>query len=222
MAGLLSPSPASSSSSLSPAAQAAAAASAASPWVYFLAGAVLPTVAWFFLRQRPSSSVERAAPKYDDDEDEEDDYEDEDDDDGSGGNNPQELSSSSSPSSRWGASDAPYKMVLCVNQSLPMTKGKVAAQCGHATLGAYKRAMKHCPHAVRWWERTGCAKIAVKCMTEQEMLSVADAAASKNIPLYLVEDAGRTQIMAGSRTVLGLGPAPVHAFEGVTSHLKLL
>ena len=42
------------------------------------------------------------------------------------------------------------------------------------------------------------------------------------IPANFVEDAGRTQIAAGSRTVLGLGPAPVYAFEGITSHLKLM
>ncbi|CAM9938502.1 unnamed protein product [Ectocarpus sp. 8 AP-2014] len=35
-------------------------------------------------------------------------------------------------------------------------------------------------------------------------------------------DAGHTQIAAGSRTVLALGPAPVWAFEGISSHLKLM
>ncbi|CAM9864636.1 unnamed protein product [Discosporangium mesarthrocarpum] len=35
-------------------------------------------------------------------------------------------------------------------------------------------------------------------------------------------DAGRTQIAAGSHTVLAIGPAPVSAFEGITSHLSLM
>jgi hypothetical protein len=47
----------------------------------------------------------------------------------------------------WGVLHAPFKMLLCVNQELydengkpkKMTHGKVAAQCCHATLGAYKR-----------------------------------------------------------------------------------
>lgn len=30
------------------------------------------------------------------------------------------------------------KMVMCVRSDLGMTKGKIGAQCGHATLGAYK------------------------------------------------------------------------------------
>ena len=100
--------------------------------------------------------------------------------------------------------------------------GKIAAQCGHAAVGCYKKASRLCPAALSAWERTGCAKIAVKCPSEEEMISIFEKATEKGIPLYLVEDAGRTQIAAGSRTVLGLGPAPVSVFEGVTSHLKLM
>lgn len=38
----------------------------------------------------------------------------------------------------------------------------------------------------------------------------------------LQEDAGRTQIAAGSRTVLAIGPAPVRELDSITGHLKLL
>jgi PTH2 family peptidyl-tRNA hydrolase len=183
-----------------------------SAWLHFLAGALVPTVAWFFLR-RPASVTGATVDNMEDDDEFDDD---DDDEDGS-----PETNISSSPKD-WGPQDAPYKMVLCINLELGMGKGKMAAQCGHATLGAYKRAMKRCPNAVKWWERMGCAKIAVKCPTELEMHSVFELAVAKDIPLYMVEDAGRTQIAAGSRTVLGLGPAPTHVFEGVTSHLKLM
>lgn len=44
----------------------------------------------------------------------------------------------------------------------------------------------------------------------------------KGLITYVVEDAGRTQIAAGSRTVLAIGPAPVSVFESLTGHLKLL
>jgi hypothetical protein len=37
----------------------------------------------------------------------------------------------------YGVEDGPFKMVLCVNMSLSMGKGKMCAQCGHATLGEY-------------------------------------------------------------------------------------
>lgn len=113
-------------------------------------------------------------------------------------------------------------MVLVVNMDLKMGKGKIAAQVGHAAVGCYKRSSKQCPKGLAAWERTGCAKIAVKCPTQQEMEEICTKALERDIPLYLVEDAGRTQIAAGSRTVLGLGPAPVSVFEGLTSHLKLM
>jgi PTH2 family peptidyl-tRNA hydrolase len=113
-------------------------------------------------------------------------------------------------------------MVLVINTSLSMGKGKIAAQCGHAAVGCYKVAAKQAPRGLAAWERSGCAKIAVKCPDEAEMEEIAVRAMSLDIPMYLVEDAGRTQIAAGSRTVLGLGPAPVYMFEGLTSHLKLM
>eukprot|EP00041_Stephanoeca_diplocostata_P029282 m.861093 g.861093 ORF g.861093 m.861093 type:complete len:94 (+) comp23530_c2_seq4:777-1058(+) len=37
-----------------------------------------------------------------------------------------------------------------------------------------------------------------------------------------IRDAGRTQVAAGSRTVLGIGPAPLSAIDMFCSHLKLL
>lgn len=165
--------------------------------MYFAAGALLPTL-WWLLRGR---SIKKDS---DDDDDSTADV------------------TTSGPSSKWGYGHAPYKMVFCVNQELKMGKGKIAAQCCHAAVGCYKRALKQCPKAVQVWERTGCAKITVKCPTQEELETIAATAMSKDLPCYLVEDAGRTQIAAGSRTVLGIGPAPESVFAGVSDHLKLM
>ncbi|KAG7340390.1 peptidyl-tRNA hydrolase [Nitzschia inconspicua] len=189
-----------------------------SPWLYFLAGSLVSAVS-FWLLVLPIHKNNKKSVNNNDDDDDDDEYDDDDD------SLDEPLSNNNVVTKQchqWGAQDAPYKMVLIVNTSLNMGKGKIAAQCGHASVGAYKRASQRCPNAVKWWERTGCAKIAVKCPTEEELANIYAAARAKDIPLYLVEDAGRTQIAAGSRTVLGLGPAPVHVFEGVTSHLKLM
>ena len=35
----------------------------------------------------------------------------------------------------WGMNEAPYKIVLVVNQELELGKGKIAAQCGHTGVG---------------------------------------------------------------------------------------
>eukprot|EP00640_Fibrocapsa_japonica_P007902 CAMPEP_0113934314 /NCGR_PEP_ID=MMETSP1339-20121228/1648_1 /TAXON_ID=94617 /ORGANISM="Fibrocapsa japonica" /LENGTH=150 /DNA_ID=CAMNT_0000936061 /DNA_START=139 /DNA_END=591 /DNA_ORIENTATION=+ /assembly_acc=CAM_ASM_000762 len=117
---------------------------------------------------------------------------------------------------------AKSKLVLCVNMALKMGKGKIAAQCGHATLGAYRRAQKKCPNSLRGWATYGQAKICVKVPTAEEMFEIAEKAAKAGLNAYLVMDAGRTQIAAGSRTVLALGPAPVSSFEGITDHLSLM
>jgi PTH2 family peptidyl-tRNA hydrolase len=121
-----------------------------------------------------------------------------------------------------GFTDVACKMVLCVNAELQMGKGKMCAQCGHATLGAYKLACKYSPQYLKIWEYFGQAKIAVKVDTEDALFELYDKAKAKGIVAYLVADAGKTQIAAGSRTVLALGPAPSHLFEGLTDKLKLL
>ncbi|KAL8281549.1 hypothetical protein RQP46_006233 [Phenoliferia psychrophenolica] len=103
-----------------------------------------------------------------------------------------------------------------------MNKGKIAAQCGHATLACYKALVKSNPTLVRHWERTGQAKIAVKCESEDDLLMLQATAKSLGICARSIQDAGRTQVAAGSTTVLGIGPAPVRLINQVTAHLKLL
>ena len=53
----------------------------------------------------------------------------------------------------------PAKMVLVVRTDLEMGKGKACAQCGHATLAAYKQAMKQSPVIVKQWEKYGQTKV---------------------------------------------------------------
>ncbi|ORZ14631.1 peptidyl-tRNA hydrolase [Absidia repens] len=113
-------------------------------------------------------------------------------------------------------------MVLVVRTDLGMTKGKIAAQCGHATLACYKAVQKTNPKALQKWERSGQAKVALKAVSEEQLLELQAVALSLNITAQSICDAGRTQIAAGSRTVLGVGPGPVDLLNQVTGHLKLL
>jgi hypothetical protein len=48
------------------------------------------------------------------------------------------------------------------------------------------------------------------------------AAAAAGLMCYQVLDAGRTQIAAGSATVLAIGPAPKSEVDKITGHLSLL
>ncbi|KAJ3750077.1 peptidyl-tRNA hydrolase PTH2-domain-containing protein [Lentinula detonsa] len=78
-------------------------------------------------------------------------------------------------------------------------------RCSHATLACYKTLLSSNPAFLRQWERTGQTKIALKCYSEEELLTLqAQAHWSLNLCARSIQDAGRTQIAAGSRTVLGI------------------
>ena len=51
---------------------------------------------------------------------------------------------------------------------MKMEKGKQIAQCCHAAVGCYQRGMEQAPDVVRRWERSGCAKIALKLRTTDD------------------------------------------------------
>ncbi|KAJ9214613.1 hypothetical protein DTO166G4_3846 [Paecilomyces variotii] len=115
------------------------------------------------------------------------------------------------------------KLVLVVRTDLGMTKGKIAAQCGHATLACYKHYLSNAPNSpiLRRWERGGQAKVALQVKSEEDILLLQAQALSLGLCARVIQDAGRTQIASGSRTVLGiLGPKSV--VDSVTGHLKLL
>ncbi|KAI1809498.1 PTH2-domain-containing protein [Poronia punctata] len=119
------------------------------------------------------------------------------------------------------------KLVLVVRTDLGMTKGKIAAQCSHATLACYKKLSRAAPKSVqagilRRWERLGQAKIAVQVKSEDELLTLMAKARSLGVTAEVIQDAGRTQIDPGSLTVLGVGPAPKSVVDQVTGGLKLL
>eukprot|EP00668_Euglena_longa_P003404 GGOE01003984.1.p1 GENE.GGOE01003984.1~~GGOE01003984.1.p1 ORF type:complete len:255 (-),score=52.79 GGOE01003984.1:446-1108(-) len=122
--------------------------------------------------------------------------------------------------------DSPCKLMLVVRQDLQMGIGKIAAQCSHATLGAWQQVSALPPeHEQRQWLRTwedGAAKIVVRCDTEAEMDELLAKAEALRLPHYVVHDAGRTQVAPNSRTVLAVGPAPGPLVDEVTGHLKLL
>jgi PTH2 family peptidyl-tRNA hydrolase len=53
-------------------------------------------------------------------------------------------------------------------------------------------------------------------------IKVADMAKKLGLPYYVVADAGRTQVAAGSITACAVGPGPASAIDKVTGKFKLL
>ncbi|KAH7117018.1 peptidyl-tRNA hydrolase PTH2-domain-containing protein [Dendryphion nanum] len=116
------------------------------------------------------------------------------------------------------------KLVLVVRTDLGMTKGKIGAQCGHATLACYKHFLRHAPNSpiLKRWERSGQMKVALQVKSEEELELLQAQALSLGLAAHIIHDAGRTQIASGSATVLGIGPAPKSVVDQVTGGLKLL
>ncbi len=116
----------------------------------------------------------------------------------------------------------PMKMVLVARTDLKMGKGKVAAQCSHAAVAAFKKARAHQPAILKKWERQGQPKIVTKVDNENDLLMMLATARSLGLISSIIQDAGRTQIDPGSKTVVAVGPGPEILVDQVTSHLKLL
>lgn len=90
----------------------------------------------------------------------------------------------------------PHKLVLCVRMDLKMQRGKIAAQVGHATLGAYKTCARMRPQSLRVWEENAQPKIAVQISSQVQAMRLQRAAKDLGLPTYMVYDAGRTQVAA--------------------------
>ena len=126
------------------------------------------------------------------------------------------------PSKRGGGYAATPKMVLVVRGELRLTPGKAAVQVAHAAVMLYQEAERHGGGLLDAWLAAGQKKIAVVAQTLDEMEELRRAARARGIPSIYVEDAGLTEVPAGTRTVLGLGPAPEAEIDAVTRALPLL
>uniref|UniRef100_H0XXW0 Peptidyl-tRNA hydrolase 2, mitochondrial n=1 Tax=Otolemur garnettii TaxID=30611 RepID=H0XXW0_OTOGA len=113
-----------------------------------------------------------------------------------------------------------YKMIL-VRTDLKMRKGKVAAQCSHAAISAYKQIQRKNPEVLKHWEYCGQPKVVVKAPDEETLVGLLTHAKMLGLTVNLIQDAGRTQIAPGSSTVLGIGPGPADLIDKVTGNLKL-
>ncbi|XP_026664553.2 probable peptidyl-tRNA hydrolase 2 isoform X2 [Phoenix dactylifera] len=114
------------------------------------------------------------------------------------------------------------KMVLIVRQDLRMGAGKIASQCAHAATGMYAEMSQSHRSLLRQWEQCGQPKIVLSCKNQQEMNKMKETADRCGLPTFVVSDAGRTQVQAGSRTVLAIGPGRKADIDSVTGKLRLL
>lgn len=115
-----------------------------------------------------------------------------------------------------------YKMVIVTRKDLKISKGKLAAQVAHAAVDCVLFTKKHNPEWFKKWQREGGKKAIVKVENEEEFYQLKEKAKTLDIASKIVEDAGHTEIPPGTKTVLGLGPAPSNLIDKLTGNLSLL
>ena len=118
--------------------------------------------------------------------------------------------------------DFEYKMVIVTRNDLVLSPGKLAAQVAHAAVACALSTKKNNSNWFNKWQNEGAKKAVVKTENIKEFYYLKQKAEQLKIAAYLVEDAGYTEIPAGTKTVLGIGPAPTNIIDQVTGNLKIL
>lgn len=107
---------------------------------------------------------------------------------------------------------------IIVNTSLGMNKGKIAAQCAHASVAVLDKVDGE---TAAEWKLQGMKKIVLKVKTTEELLELFEKAKRK-LPCALITDAGHTQVEAGSKTCFACGPVEEKEGQKHFKELKLL
>jgi peptidyl-tRNA hydrolase, PTH2 family len=115
-----------------------------------------------------------------------------------------------------------YKLVIVARKDLDLSKGKLAAQAGHAAVECTLKAMRYAKDHLDAWLESGQMKAVVKVPSEKEFYALKQQAERAGLTTALITDAGHTEIPAGTVTVLGIGPGPEAVVDKVTGHLSLL
>lgn len=114
-----------------------------------------------------------------------------------------------------------YKQVIVFRSDLKLSKGKTAAQAGHAAVSGAEEARKHRKEWFLGWLEEGQCKIAVKVKNEKAMSELEKQAKELGLPCALIVDRGLTEIPPGTVTCLGIGPAPAERVDKITGMLPL-
>jgi peptidyl-tRNA hydrolase, PTH2 family len=113
------------------------------------------------------------------------------------------------------------KQVIIIRADLDMGKGKLAAQCCHASVLGYLEAERADKKVAKEWLDAGQKKIVLKVDDEESLRKLFAAFKFTKVPCALVEDAGLTQLPPGTTTTLGIGPWRSEEIDLFTSKLKL-
>jgi len=112
-----------------------------------------------------------------------------------------------------------YKQVILVRDDLKLTKGKMAAQVSHASVGAVLKSHKD---DVAKWQSQGMKKVVLRVKDKDELVLYKRKAEDAGLVCALITDAGHTHLAPGTMTCLGIGPDKDEKIDKVTGALKLI
>jgi len=118
--------------------------------------------------------------------------------------------------------DFEYKMVIVTRKDLKLSPGKLAAQVAHAAVNCALSTKKNNSDWFKKWQSEGGKKVVAKANSVDDFFMLKEKAEKLRLSTSLVEDAGHTEIPAGTKTVLGIGPAPSNIIDQVTGELSIL
>lgn len=122
-------------------------------------------------------------------------------------------------------SKARIKQVMAYRRDLKMRKGKIAAQCAHASMAVFFQRDEGDAATLRvpldgpmaWWSRRGFAKVVLSVDDETALLQAWEAAKAAGLPTALITDSGRTEFHGvPTRTTVAIGPAIAEEIDAIT------
>jgi PTH2 family peptidyl-tRNA hydrolase len=115
-----------------------------------------------------------------------------------------------------------YKLVVVTRRDLKLSAGKTAVQVAHAAVSCALSSKKRDPDTFKEWYEEGQKKVVVKAPDLKALYELKAQAEDLGLVTSLIQDAGLTEIPAGTVTVLGVGPARDRDVDRVTGNLPLL
>ncbi|MEZ4317390.1 MAG: aminoacyl-tRNA hydrolase [Myxococcota bacterium] len=117
------------------------------------------------------------------------------------------------------------KQVLVYRRDLKMRKGKIAAQCAHASMAVFFQRNQGTARELRVpldgpmasWVGGRFAKICLSVEDEPALLAVHEAARRAGLPTAIITDAGRTEFHGvPTKTAVAIGPAAATEIDRIT------
>ena len=112
-----------------------------------------------------------------------------------------------------------FKQVILVREDLNLPKGKLAAQVAHASVEAVEKSSVD---NIKKWKRGGAKKVVLKVEDLNELKKYQNLAKKAKMATALIRDAGRTFLVPGTITCLGIGPNEENKIDSITGNLSML